>query len=674
MRRDGHLSIHAMKNRCAIPKVIWQTYKSRELPVKGQLASETWKSLNPGWDYRLCDDDEITQFIDTEFGGELADVFRSVPLGVMKADIWRYAILLKNGGVYADIDTSCLVPLDWWEMTWEHLRIALEDSAHFCQWVIAAAPGQPVFEKVLRLIVERARCGIDTTYEHFVHWHTGPAVWTAGICEELELPLQKSSVIYESHRRQAEARRIQILPNGVFSGVLVSHAFASKYYSRHDYVRWVDERDRIRNPALLSGTGAATSSEATRTRSPGKYAMNSSNARDLCLKHLESIPPAPPAANGRAVVFCVSDCTSFVGAWVAICTLRYAGCSLPIQIWHESQETVDQSLQSVVKPLGVQCIDVAERHCAPPVASPEGLDLRSFAAIFGDFDEILFLHDEFLPIRNPEPLFQDARFLSSGAVFWPDSSPLTGNNPIWRTLGVCQGQELGFDKGAILINRRKCWKALHAALLINECADFFGRFIDGYKDAFYLSFLLAGQLFEMPAQAAEISEAGVRLAGFEGKLLFQHRKEKWSIFNHNQAIQGFPHEAQCREFLKELGAMLNWEWGRNRRNLEPGPEFESDLMRWLLASCFDFHRKGYDHRLITFRPDGTVGQGAADNELFWKLRKTHENTVLEFFSLSRRTATLTYSPDALRWEGMTTIMSNEVHVEMTAILRNSGPQ
>ena len=37
------------------------------------------------------------------------DIYSSFPIGVMKADFFRYAVLLAHGGVYADVDTACQV-------------------------------------------------------------------------------------------------------------------------------------------------------------------------------------------------------------------------------------------------------------------------------------------------------------------------------------------------------------------------------------------------------------------------------------------------------------------------------------------------------------------------------------------------------------------------------------
>ncbi len=229
-----------------IPKVIWQTYRHHKLPPKAAAASESWRKLNPNWEYRFCSDEEICEFIDRNFGEEFKRVFHSMPLGVMKADIWRYAVLFKRGGVYADIDSTCIVPLDCWEINRESLLVALENSVHFCQWTLGAVPGQPALETVLRMIQRRAQAGIDTTYQHFVHHHTGPGVWTDALCEFLGLEGVSAIDIYQKYSKQAAQKGMRIFPAESFEQELVDHAFGSATYRKDGYVSWVAERKKLR--------------------------------------------------------------------------------------------------------------------------------------------------------------------------------------------------------------------------------------------------------------------------------------------------------------------------------------------------------------------------------------------------------------------------------------------
>lgn len=72
---------------------------------------KSWVDLNPGWTYRLWTDDDLLAFI-SEQRPDLLELYLSYSRPVQRADLARYAILQAYGGVYADIDTQCLAPLE----------------------------------------------------------------------------------------------------------------------------------------------------------------------------------------------------------------------------------------------------------------------------------------------------------------------------------------------------------------------------------------------------------------------------------------------------------------------------------------------------------------------------------------------------------------------------------
>jgi len=96
-----------------IPKTIWQTHEweYEDLPVNFKRASMTWKNLNPTWEYRYISAAERAQQV-RDYSEE-AYLFYSFTNKVTQADLWRYIVLLKNGGVYADMDSVCSSPLDY---------------------------------------------------------------------------------------------------------------------------------------------------------------------------------------------------------------------------------------------------------------------------------------------------------------------------------------------------------------------------------------------------------------------------------------------------------------------------------------------------------------------------------------------------------------------------------
>lgn len=101
-------------------------------------------------------------------------VYRSFPLGVMRADFWRLAILYVHGGLYSDVDTRCIRPVHQWlptaalptthvdvgpgfeapaayaKLEWRDcsLVVGMENEVHLCQvryglqkLILAAAAG-----------------------------------------------------------------------------------------------------------------------------------------------------------------------------------------------------------------------------------------------------------------------------------------------------------------------------------------------------------------------------------------------------------------------------------------------------------------------------------------------------------------------------------------------------
>ena len=51
----------------AIPKIIHQTYRSKELPPEIFEIVEGFKSLNPDWEYRFYTDEDILDYIQKNF-------------------------------------------------------------------------------------------------------------------------------------------------------------------------------------------------------------------------------------------------------------------------------------------------------------------------------------------------------------------------------------------------------------------------------------------------------------------------------------------------------------------------------------------------------------------------------------------------------------------------------
>ena len=115
------------------------------------------------------------------FSGKIYEAYKKLPLGVMKSDLWRYCIIYRYGGIYADTDTICKVDPNIF-LTDALLTIVSEnDGTHLCQWVFSAPAGSPILKTIIDLSVERILNIPEIKGEHIVHYLTGPKVFTDGI-------------------------------------------------------------------------------------------------------------------------------------------------------------------------------------------------------------------------------------------------------------------------------------------------------------------------------------------------------------------------------------------------------------------------------------------------------------------------------------------------------------
>jgi hypothetical protein len=127
-----------------IPKKIWQTITRNVVPSKIRDWANTWIKLNPEYDYNLVDDDGIRRFISSHFP-EYLQAFDKTVHGASKADLWRYLVMFKYGGVYADIDCICLNPLREWIDPEAAYVTQLGVNKDVCQWLAISVSGNPIF-------------------------------------------------------------------------------------------------------------------------------------------------------------------------------------------------------------------------------------------------------------------------------------------------------------------------------------------------------------------------------------------------------------------------------------------------------------------------------------------------------------------------------------------------
>ena len=197
------------------PRKIWQTSKASAATLEedDRLAVQSWLKLNQKHRYELITQQSGETLVREKFRHrpDIQETFQDLQDPILRADLIRYLILLADGGVYSDIDTMCLIPVeDWLPPAYRDkvgLVIGIEyDSLgqgrwvdwsldlQFATWAMLAKPGHLAVENTVERVVERLKklaraqsttvSGIKPSFRDILDT-TGPAMFTEAVFESL---------------------------------------------------------------------------------------------------------------------------------------------------------------------------------------------------------------------------------------------------------------------------------------------------------------------------------------------------------------------------------------------------------------------------------------------------------------------------------------------------------
>jgi len=191
------------------PGYIWQTWKytpsSRHFLDKFRPPEASWTEKHPTFVHEVVTDQLALHLIKHLYSAvpDVLEAYLAMPMPILKADFFRYLILLARGGIYADIDTFALQSaVDWIPSVFDVKSVGLvigieadpdrldwaewySRRIQFCQWTIQSKPGHPVLlDIVSKITTETLRKKhasiLKANHDSVVEW-TGPAVWTDSI-------------------------------------------------------------------------------------------------------------------------------------------------------------------------------------------------------------------------------------------------------------------------------------------------------------------------------------------------------------------------------------------------------------------------------------------------------------------------------------------------------------
>lgn len=169
-----------------IPRVIHQIWLGGPLPDRYRRFADGWREIHPEWTYRLWDDSDVPASLKN------GRAFHSTSSLAQKADILRYEIINKHGGVYIDCDFEAIQPLD---SLLEGLSFfsAYQSGSTVAIGIFGSVPRHPVLKDVISRIPQSFLVRRTITAQ------TGPDLFTEAVQEHLRRNPQDFSTAVFRH-------------------------------------------------------------------------------------------------------------------------------------------------------------------------------------------------------------------------------------------------------------------------------------------------------------------------------------------------------------------------------------------------------------------------------------------------------------------------------------------
>jgi mannosyltransferase OCH1-like enzyme len=135
-----------------VPRVVWKTgpFMGRSIKVRSDVIIQQ----NSEYDVVFLNDVNARTFLKESFGARVLDAFDTLKCGAYKADLIRYCLLYKFGGIYSDLRQKFLQPLNNFYKSDDALVLVDDWGTGVQISFMIARRNQPVFRKAIEMIVD----------------------------------------------------------------------------------------------------------------------------------------------------------------------------------------------------------------------------------------------------------------------------------------------------------------------------------------------------------------------------------------------------------------------------------------------------------------------------------------------------------------------------------------
>lgn len=278
----------------AFPAKLWQKSGSHGIDESRREDIRSWQLQSPNLRHEILTDGSGDQYMREQFADypEILNLYLSLQVPILKADLLRQLILYNDGGIWSDLDVTCHAPIDTWipeqYKAKTNVVVGLEfDGAQFASWTVMAKPRTSHIASVLRYIIvalEKSALDYNTTISGLTMQTisdvvdvTGPQAMTRGIFQSLEkelgIPVGRPNIsdLYEP----VLLGDVLVLPNAAFAAMqggwptdrgpyLVEHHYAGSW--KND--KGGESKAEDKTPELQAPEGQASVIQAAETQTP----------------------------------------------------------------------------------------------------------------------------------------------------------------------------------------------------------------------------------------------------------------------------------------------------------------------------------------------------------------------------------------------------------------------
>lgn len=239
-----------------IPKIIHQTWKSKEKNESIDTLRNTWMDKNPGYQYCYYDDTDIENFIKKHFSPQLLSFYKRIIAGSLKADMFRYCVLYIHGGFYIDVDISCVKPLDevidshsTMVTTTDHCSSQYSDRIY--QAFLGTVPRCSLFLGMIQCIVDNMNAG---RFRFELFQLSGPVLFSSLLKKYINNTLKiESSIRFLSAQKitkEQTGEHFEIFTHNIGKEQLESNdgvvfAIAQHKIDRKENLHYYDDRSKF---------------------------------------------------------------------------------------------------------------------------------------------------------------------------------------------------------------------------------------------------------------------------------------------------------------------------------------------------------------------------------------------------------------------------------------------